>query len=82
MCIRDSYVTGVQVQNTSGVATPFLFQDGATTVWSITLPASMAMPVVVDFPTPVAGTAATALNVNCGTTGANVLCNVQGYQAP
>ncbi|SDC31393.1 hypothetical protein SAMN05444678_102277 [Sphingomonas sp. YR710] len=37
---------------------------------------------VMDFPTPLESAAATALNVNCGTTGANVLVNVQGYQAP
>jgi hypothetical protein len=41
----------------------------------------MALPAVIGFTTPLRGTAATALNVNCGTAAANLLVNVQGYQA-
>lgn len=77
-----NYVTGIQIQNTNAVATTFLLLDGSTTIWSVSLPASMTTPVDFTFPTPLAGTAATAMNVNCGTTGANVITNVQGYQAP
>jgi len=77
-----NYVTGVQYQNTSATATTVLILDGATTIAQFNAPASMALPAVVSFQTPLRGTAATALNVNCGTTAANVLTNVQGYQAP
>lgn len=77
-----NYVTGIQVQNTSATATTFLLVDGATTIWQVSLPASMTLPIDFTFPTPLAGTAATAMNVNCGTTGANVITNVQGYFAP
>ena len=76
-----NYVASLQVQNTSATATTFLLQDGASTIFQISLPASMTLPVTVNFSSPLRGTAATAMNVNCGTTGANVLTNVQGYQS-
>jgi hypothetical protein len=77
-----NYVTAFQYQNTSATATTVIILDGAATIHTLYAPANMAMPAVMDFPTPLQGTAATALNVNCGATGANVLVNVQGYQAP
>lgn len=76
-----NYVSAVTVQNTNATPTTFIILDGATTIFTISLPASMALPVTIEFPTPLRGTAATALNVNCGTTGANVLTNMQGFQA-
>lgn len=76
-----NFVTSVTVQNTNATATTFLIQDGATTIWQISLPASMTLPVTFNWDTPLRGTAATALNVNCGTTGANVLTNVSGFQS-
>lgn len=77
-----NYVTAFQYQNTSATATTVIILDGATVLHTLYAPANMVAPAVMDFPTPLQGTAATALNVNCGTTGANVLVNVQGYQAP
>jgi hypothetical protein len=76
-----NYVTGVQYQNTNATATTVLVQDGTTTVAQFMAPANMALPAVIGFTTPLRGTAATALNVNCGTAAANLLVNMQGYQA-
>lgn len=76
-----NYVTGVQFQNTGATASTVLIQDGATTIAQFNAPANMVAPAVIPFNTPLKGTAATALNVNCGTAGANILINVQGYQA-
>lgn len=76
-----NYVVGVQFQNTGATATTILIQDGATTIAQFNAPANMAVPATVNFEVPLRGTAATALNVNCGTAGANVLMNVQGFQS-
>lgn len=77
-----NYVTDISYQNTSATATTVLLQDGATTIAQWHAPASMTAPANILFRTPRRGTAATAMNVNCGTAGANVLINVGGYQAP
>lgn len=77
------YCTGIQVQNThASVATTLIIKDGTSAKWTIYLPANMAVPVSVQFPTPIASAANTAINVACGTTGANVYVNAQGYTAP
>ena len=78
--IRNN-LTDLQYQNTSAVATTILIQDNVTTIAQFNAPASMAVPAVISFNTPIRGTAATALNVVCGTTGANVLVNAAGFQA-
>ena len=77
-----NYVTGLQVRNANAVATEFVIKDGATVIWRSQLPASMAGSVDIAFPSPIKGTAATALNIACITTGAAVYANLQGYQAP
>lgn len=79
-----NYVTGLQLQNQHAtVGTEFVVLDGASTVIFRTyLPPVMNVPVAVTFPTPLRGTAAAALQVACITTGAQVHCSVQGYQAP
>lgn len=76
-----NYATDLSFQNTSATATTVLLQDGATTIAQWHAPANMPTPAVVNWLSPHRGTAATAMNVNCGTTGANVLINVSGYQA-
>jgi hypothetical protein len=76
------YLTALQVQNTNAVATTLIIKDGTTAKYTISLPASMTLPLAVTFPTPIQTTANAALNVACGTTGANVLVNAQGYTAP
>jgi hypothetical protein len=75
-----NYVTGVQYQNTSATATTVLVLDNATTIAQFHAPANMAVPAVIRLVTPLRGSAATALNVQCGSAGANLLMNVQGYQ--
>lgn len=78
-----NYITGIQLRNTNAVATEFVIKDGASTViWRTQLPASMTGSMEVAFPTPLKGTAATAVNVACITTGAAVYANLQGYIAP
>lgn len=77
-----NYVTALQLRNANAVATEFVVKDGATIIWRTHLPANMTGSMEVEFPTPLKGTAATAVNVACITTGAQVYCNVQGYIAP
>lgn len=76
-----NYVTAVQYQNTSATASEIQVQDGSTAIWRGQAPASMAQPAIVVLPTPLRGTAATALNVQLITTGSNTFVNLQGYQA-
>lgn len=76
-----NFVTGITYQNTNSTATTLLVQDGNTTILSISCAATMLNPVNMVFPTPLRGTAATAVNYTAGTTAANVLLNVQGYQS-
>lgn len=78
-----NHVTSLDVRNAHAtVATEVVLKDGATVVWRQLLPPAMAAPVAVAFPTPLRGTAATAVNFACLTTGAQVYVNAQGYSAP
>jgi hypothetical protein len=78
-----NYVTSIDVRNAHAtVATEVVVKDGATVIWRQLLPAAMAAPVDIIFPTPLRGTAATAVNFACLTTGAQVYVNAQGYAAP
>ena len=76
------YLTAIQVQNTNATATTLVIKDGTTAKHTISLPASMTLPIDIEFPTPIQTTANAALNIACGTAGANVLVNAQGYTAP
>ena len=76
-----NYVTCITYQNTNATATVLSIQDGSTNIFQISAAASMANPVTIVFPTPLKTTANAALNYIAGTTGANVLLNVQGYQS-
>jgi hypothetical protein len=82
-----NYVTAIQlVNNSATVSTNVAILDGATVLWAGWLPATTAalpvVPVNINFPTPLRGTAATAVNIQLGTTSASVFWNAQGYQAP
>ena len=71
-------LTAIQISNAhASVATEVTVSDGATVIWCNHLAAGTRMSV--DFPTPLLGTANTALNVACATTGAAVYINAQGY---
>lgn len=74
-------VTQITYQNTNATATTLTIQDGSTTLITFSVPASMTNPVQLQFPTPLRGTAATVLNYTAGTTGANVLLNVTGFNS-
>ena len=74
-------VTSVTYQNTTSTATVLTIQDGSTTLVTFSVPASMTEPRQLIFPTPLRGTAATALNYTAGTLGANVLLNVTGFNS-
>ena len=74
-------VTAVTYQNTNATATTLTIQDGSTTLVTFSVPALMSEPRQLIFPTPLRGTAATALNYTAGTTGANVLLNVIGFSS-
>lgn len=74
-------ITNIIFQNTNATATTLTIQDGSTTLWVFSVPASMTLPVSIPFPTPLRGTAATALNYIAGTTGANILLNVTGFNS-
>lgn len=76
-----NYVTALQVQNTSATATEFQIKDGATVIWRCLLPANSAV-LDISFPSPLKGTANTALNIQAVTAGSVVVANLQGYAAP
>lgn len=76
-----NYVTGIQYQNTSAVASIVTVQDNTTVIWTGYAPASMTVPAVVTFNTPLKGTAATAMNFVVNTTATNTFVSAQGYQS-
>jgi len=78
-----NYITALQVVNSHAtVSTEFSIRDGAsgTVLWRQNLVAAGG-GLSVTFPTPIRGSAATLLEVVCGTTGAAVYFNAQGYEA-
>ena len=71
-------LTALQISNAhASVATEVTISDGATVIWRNHFGPGTRMDV--EFPTPLLGTANTALNVACVTTGAAVYVNAQGY---
>ena len=81
-----NYLSGCQIYNTSAtVSTNVSILDGASVKWTGYLPAMtvalVLVPSSVQFITPIRGSAATAMNIQLGTTGASVYYNCQGYQA-
>ena len=76
------YLTGFTYQGTNATATVLNILRGTTVIHSVSAPASMANPITVTFPTPLQTAANEALNVQCVTTGANMLVNAQGYTSP
>jgi hypothetical protein len=78
--IRQS-VTSVTFQNTSATATTLTIQDASATLVTFSVPASMTLPVQLDFPTPLRGSANAALNYTAGTTGSNILLTVTGFNS-
>ncbi len=78
-----NYVTSIDIRNAhASIATEVVLKDGATVIWRQLLPAAMPAPVEITFPTPLRGTAATAMNLACLNTGAQVYGHAQGSAAP
>lgn len=78
-----NYVTGIQLRNANTVATEFVIKDGSTVIWRGYVSATATeAPISVTFATPLRGTAATAINIACITTAAQVYASLQGFQAP
>lgn len=79
-----NYVTAMQIKNAHPtVATEFVIKDGASTVlWRGHLAAAMNGSADITFEPPLRGSAATAINIACITTGAQVYASLQGYAAP
>jgi hypothetical protein len=77
-----NFITGLQVKNINAVPTEIVIKDGATVIWRGHLSANMLNADSISFAIPLHGTAATALNFACITTGASVYVSAQGYQAP
>lgn len=77
-----TFITSVQLKNTHAtVATELSIVDsGTTTLWLGRLPAAMLNGDHFTFEVPLI--AAGAVTVVCGTTGAAVYVNAQGYIAP
>ena len=76
-----NYCTGLQLMNSSATGTVVEIEDGSTVIWQTYLPASMTFPYTVTFNTPLHGTAATAMNIICGTSVASIYYSAQGYQS-
>lgn len=80
-----NYITGISLQNASAtVSTEVVVKDGATIIWRgfLGMQSLLNSAVGITFPTPLRGTAATAMNVACITTASAVYVNAQGCQAP
>lgn len=77
-----NYVTSLTVINSHAtVGTVVELKDGSTVIHR-GYAAPLGGGYTVTFPTPLKGTAATALNVACVTTGSNTYVNASGYVAP
>lgn len=77
-----NYLTGMDIRNShASVATEVVIKDGSTVIWRGHFPAN-SPTINVVFETPLKGTANTALNAACVTTGAAVYLNAQGFSAP
>lgn len=78
-----NYVTSISVGNNSAVVTDVQIRDGAsgTVLWRGIATANMPQ-TLITFPNPLRGTAATLVEVACGTTASATYVNLTGYTAP
>lgn len=75
-----NYVTDIFLQNTSATATTITVFDGATAIWSMNIPASMALGEMYTFTTPLRGISAQAINISSSAASVNVICALGGYK--
>lgn len=76
-----NYLTGLQIIQGGTTANVVQVLDGETVIWQGYVDTSAGQQIAVSFPTPLRGTAATALNVKLGTGTGPVYVNAQGYTA-
>jgi hypothetical protein len=75
-----NYITSVIVTNSHATVGTFVkILDGSTILWE-GYAAAVGGGFTTSFPVPLRGTAATAVNCQPVTTGANVICSAQGYK--
>lgn len=75
-----NYLSALQFFNSAAVASEIVVKDGASTViWRGMVPASMTVPICIVFPTPLRGSANTALNVAMLTTSTATRVSAQGF---
>jgi hypothetical protein len=75
-----SYLTQILVTNSSATVGTFVkIEDGTTTKYQ-GYAAPLGGGFSITLPVPLVGTAATAWNVSCVTTGANVIANASGFK--
>jgi hypothetical protein len=74
-----NYLTQITVTNSHATVGTFVkIEDNTTTIYQA-YAAPLGGGFALTFPVPLRGTAATAWNVSCVTTGANVIANASGY---
>ena len=73
-----NYIYSAQIKNANAVAGEFVIKDGATVIWRGHLAANMLNAEELNFKPPLKGTANTAVNIACITTGQQVYANLQG----
>jgi hypothetical protein len=78
-----NYVTSIQFKNNNNVSTDLVIKDGSTVIWRGHMGVGADDPgmIGITFPSPLRGTANTAINVACTVTGAAVYVNLQGFVA-
>lgn len=76
-----NYITQLTVSNShASVGTFVKLTDGASTILWEGYAAAVGGGCAISFPTPLRGTANTAVNAICVTTGANVIVSASGYK--
>lgn len=74
-----NYITGAQLRNASATGTEVVILDASTVIWRTNLVSGGSAEANVVFATPLRCSVNTAVNVSCGTAGALVYANFQGY---
>ena len=72
------YVTDIVLSNSAGTAAVVSILDGSTVIFAINMPATSSI-AVVDFTTPLHGTAGNALSIQSASASANINWTVTGY---
>lgn len=75
-----TYITSILVTNSHATVGTFVkILDGSTIIWE-GYAAAAGGGFACNFPTPIVGTGATAVNAQAVTTGANFIVSIAGYQ--